>query len=110
MTEEIERLTAIIEKTCRELMLPDEYKACFAVTVAGCVRDMRIQDIDYHAGNIFDAINAYEMLIIGGPVSNLSSELAGYAATTAAYFLAREAALKDKGLRALFGPEENEAH
>lgn len=110
-----ERLTALIQRTCDELDMPSRYIVRFAEDVAGCVRDMGILDVAYDADIVFNAVNTYEMMILDGPFEpnmweQKEAELSSYAATTAAYFLAKEAALKDKGFRALFGPGEKEAH
>lgn len=107
-TPEHKQLTALVQRTCQELEIPDRFLVRFAADVAGCVRDMRLNPVAYDEGVVFRAIYDYEMMILKGQFEpsmweNPASELTNYAATTAAYFLAKEVALKDEKLKNLFG-------
>ncbi len=111
---EQEKLTALVQRTCQELEIPNRFLVRFAADVAGCVRDMRLNPIAYDAGAVSNAVHTYEIMILKGqfePImwENPEAELTSYAATTAAYFLAKEAASKDEGLKALFGPAKKGA-
>ncbi|MBU2637942.1 MAG: hypothetical protein KJ955_03150 [Nanoarchaeota archaeon] len=108
-----DRLTALVQRTCEELEIPDKYLVRFAQDVAGSVRDMGLNPVNYDAGIVFNAVNTYEMMILNGPFEpkmweEPEAELSSYAATTAAYFLAKESTSKDEGLRNLFRPEKKE--
>lgn len=99
LNSENERLVEIIARTGRELGFPKEFIGPFTDDVVCHVQEMQENNRVFDDIAVFDAINAYEhvMLNLEG-IKYSPMDIYAYAATTAEYYLAMEAILKNKEL------------
>lgn len=107
-----DRLAVIIARACIELNLPEDAIDKFSQDVAACVQEQEKNPL-YDARRISNAIKDYAILVREEPQRNAETlvfEIYALASSTASYFLAREAALKDKALTFLIEQEERVVH
>lgn len=104
---EKERLIHIIQGTSYELSFPKELIGAFTDDVVSHVTEMETNKRVFDEEAVFDAINAYNHILLNLEGCKFTPlDVYAYASTTAEYYLAREAIINNDSLKRLFDFDE----